>query len=574
MEEIIGIVNQHNVTFINNINNKQIQTLIKTLYAQQKPRIIFTAIRRESLMCLQSQLNHEKLKSQIIIDSYINMDCKILLMDAETLYNYYVQIENKNIADIIIFYDSEVYNDYYQVLWQIWQNYEDKEQRLPRLILIEDDYHSPEIPFDKNKDNSYTFERKKKKLEIKYGNNDLSLVNLVSKIDFNLEGQQLLLVPDKRLFFSTLKLIRDKNKDFPVYTFDENIHKHEKNKIFTPVIKGRLLISTHSCVALLSLENLVAIYDSCKNSTEFYGNRHIFNISQKTAKHITREASKIVHRSLDENMFKNLKMVESVNTPIDKKAKIVLLAYKIEHDIKISKEKTLITYLEKLDFIRAGKVHQSTSQWLSLELSLPATAFIREWHGKHLPLFPGLVLATIISDCKNSLLFVPPTEEDIKGFIKSKYIGMIDDNLLIFYLNIITTFMKDKKDLDIEKADIQLWCQEHYIHAQTFYYLITKLRKVIEQGRKIENFKLGLFESKNVFMKAKPLIAQVYTDYIYDSLDKVEHIYHNRLGESAVLDKKRFNSGHFFFPEKFISFYKLNNVKGHDIVLFYMILEN
>ena len=574
MEEILNIVNEHNVTFINNINNKQIQTLIKTLYAQQKPRILFTALHKESLMCLQAQLKHEKIKSQMILENDSTINSKIFLMDAETLYHYYVRLENRNMADIIIFYDSEVYNDYYHLLWQIWQKYEEKEQRLPRLILIEEEYQSETVPFTRSKDNTYVFAKRKRKLEIKYGTNDLSLTNIIDKIDFKLEGQQLLLVPDKRLFFSALKLIREKDKNFPVYTFDENIYQHDKNKIFTPVSKNRLLISTHNCALFLALEKLVAIYDNCKTSKDFYGNRQIFNISQKTGRHIAKEASKLVYRALDESMFKELNLVESMDTPIDKKAKIVLLAYKMEHDIKISKENTLIEHLERLDFIRAGKVHQSASRWLSLELSLPATAFIREWHCKNLPLFPGLILATLISDCKNSLLFIPPTEENPNSFIKTNYKGIRDDNILIFYLNIFLTFMKDKKDLDLEKADIQLWCQEYYIHAQTFYYLITKLKKVVERSRKIENFELGLFESKNVFVKAKPLIAQTYTDHIYDSHDKVEHIYHNRLGGSAVLDKKRFNSGYFFFPEKFISFYKLNNVRGHDIILFYMILED
>ena len=141
-------------------------------------------------------------------------------------------------------------------------------------------------------------------------------------------------------------------------------------------------------------------------------------------------------------------------------------------------------------------------------------------------------------------------------------------------MNIFLSFMSTFKDIEVEKEKIQKWCQENFVHASTFNFLIIKLKETINYYRKFLNFELALYVSENVLKKALPLLCFNYSENIYKSHDKINHIYHDNKGNTAVLDKHRFDNGNFFFPERFISLYQINNICGHNIVLFYIIVED
>ena len=44
MDKILTLIDQNNVTFLQNPCNKEIQDIIQTIYKQEKPVIIFTSI--------------------------------------------------------------------------------------------------------------------------------------------------------------------------------------------------------------------------------------------------------------------------------------------------------------------------------------------------------------------------------------------------------------------------------------------------------------------------------------------------------------------------------------------------
>jgi len=140
-------------------------------------------------------------------------------------------------------------------------------------------------------------------------------------------------------------------------------------------------------------------------------------------------------------------------------------------------------------------------------------------------------------------------------------------------MNIFLVFFKKYPDMNMEKDVIQSWCQKNNIHSQTFYFLITQIKYTIDYYRDTYNFEICLFDSKNIIDKMKDEIAKVYADSIYTVHEKEEHIYEDRKGKTAVLDKKRFFNIGFFYPEKIINFYKINNVNSRDIILYYMTLQ-
>jgi len=581
MDTILKIINDNQVAFLSCLTNEMIHKLVKNVHDQNKPTIFFTAVNKESLKCFHAQLNYLDIDNQLLLeDEKILKD--IVLIDNELLYHYYTDKKNINIADVIIFFDSEVKNIYYNLLCQIYKNYQKLDIRLPRMILLDQGYKNNEIVLKKTKNNTYEHKPVTPKIvynKLNFPRNDKGILKeLIDNIkeDKNKKTNILLLVPSYYHYSDAVKLIdKEKKKDYEFFTFDEHFYESKRNKIFSPLNeKNRIIITTHKCAQLVHIPGLNYIYDSCQTTVNFYGNTNIHHISQKVGNHIAMEATDCVFRACQEDTFKHFDPVENYNLDLEAKTKIVLKSYQNNRDIDISHEEKMVKVMERLNLVRAGKVLKRSEKVISIPLDIRASNFILNWHDKELPLFPSLVLATILSECKNSLLHIPNTTENIKNFILNNYTNYRDDNIIIFYLNIFLSYFKDIKDLINDKEKIKSWCQENYIHFDTFNYLLDKLTSVVNVCRKYFKFTIGLYDSKKVFETAKPLIINNYSDSIYRSHDKVEHIYHDKNGQSVVLDKSRFSSGHFFFPESFISLYTLNNTNGHHISLFYLIVEN
>ena len=251
---------------------------------------------------------------------------------------------------------------------------------------------------------------------------------------------------------------------------------------------------------------------------------------------------------------------------------MILAAYFYNHDISLDNEEKIINFLERLNLIRAGKVLKRSKYIINSPLSIRAANFINDWGREKLPLFPGLVLATIIDQNKQNLLYYPSVENDQNDPVGSKNPEKM--KILPFYMEIFRKFFAEFNDLATEKSRIDKWCQVNCIQAIPFNFLIQQLIASVNFYRKIYNFDLGLYETENVISKAMPILCFNYAEKIYESHDKINHIYHDKEGNTAVLDKKRFRHDYFFYPERFISLYQLNNNYGHDIVLFYIIIED
>lgn len=568
MDKLLSLVDNNNVTFLQNPSNREIQDIIKNLYNQECPRIVFTAIHKENLMGLHAQLNYKRIENQLML-SKERMVKNILLCDRNTLYRLYTA--DNNLADIIIFYDSEVDNKEYKLIWEIWKK--STQLRKPRLLLLSRDYQLISCPFEKNKDNSYTFKNNRPEIEYSVNNyprNSKHIIKgIMEKMRPNSKGifQEMILVPHKRFLAEMTLKLREKFKNYEIYSFDENIYQSYNGKIFSEPKKHRIIVTLHTCSVLLDFKDLYYIYDSCQLSSYFFGNYQIYNISKKTGDKVASEAIKKLYRICSQDFYDKFNLVEKSYINNEGIAKLLLTGY--SHDINLEHDKENIELLERLNLIKAGKVTKKAKVIADSPLGIRASNFIYEWGSKKLPLFPAIVLAVIIDQCKNNLVYIPLL---LENKVKDKKINKGEENI-ITYMNFILSFISTFKDIDVEKEKIENWCQKNSIHINTFIFLIVKLKEAIYYCRKFLNFDLGLYESKNVLKKALPLLCSCYSEKIYSSHDKINHIYHDNKGVTAILDKHRFTNGNFIFPEKFISLYELNNNFGHNIVLFYIIIE-
>lgn len=575
MDKILNTINNNEITFLNSPTNREIQKLIKCLEEQNKPKIIFTALHDENLKTLSAQLKHNKITNQLLLSKEEKIITNLILCTSDILY--YLFLADNNLADIIIFYDSEVENNYYYLIWQLWK--QNKKLRIPRLIMINQGYQTINYPLEANDENTIKYDEKK--IEIKYGKNNYprnskliidDLLTAIPKIDKKDIYQTLVLVPHKRFISIMVEKLREKIKNTDIYSFDENIYYSTNAKVFSPLDNTRIIVTHHSCATLLHLEKLYNIYDSCQFCYLFYGNYQVQKITKKTANHIAREAKKSVYRAVCEDEFFNYLPVEKKYMSENAASKLVLAAYYYDYDISLHKETEIIKHLERINLIRAGKVTKKSKTVFESPLSVQAGHFVYQWYTKKLPLFPGLILANIIDNCKNNLLYTPTVKKE-----KNEPVGLKNPKnkkSIVFYLDIFLRFFTEFKDIKVEKSKIEGWCQTNSIHAQTFNFLIQQLIIIINYYRKFYNFELALFDSQKVLEKAKPIISFNYSENIYRSHDKINHIYHNNLGETSVLDKKRFSVENFYYPEKFINLYHLNSSSGHNIVLFYLVLED
>ena len=208
MDKILTLIDQNNVTFLQNPCNKEIQDIIQTLNKQEKPVIIFTSINQESLMGLHAQLNYNNIDNQLLIEgdnTNYKLHKKIILCDKEILFNLYNK--DSNLADIIIFNDSEVYNVYYNLLWQMWKK--NKNIRLPRLVLISQDFTLANYPVERTDTNTYNFDNKLSKIEYgdnNYPRNDRKIIDGIvekNRLENNEIYQELVIVPHKRFIPET-----------------------------------------------------------------------------------------------------------------------------------------------------------------------------------------------------------------------------------------------------------------------------------------------------------------------------------------------------------------------------------
>jgi len=573
MDKILSLINDNMVTFLQNPNNKEIQEIIKTLSKQEKPTIIFTAVERDNLLGLHAQLNYHRVENQLLLEPE-TFNKNIILCQKEVLFQLYAS--NNNLADIIIFYDSEVENKHYKLIWQLWKK--NKNLRVPRLILINQGYNLDFLPFEKTIDNTYTYNNKLANIEYSKDNYPRNSKNIISGIleKTRLQDeevyQELVLVPHKRFIPEMLKKLKEKYSSYEIYSFDENIYQSHNAKIFSKPEKHRIIVSLHQAAALINFDNLHFIYDSCQVSVDFYGSYQVYNITKKTAQKTAMEAKKKIYRICTEEFYNNLNLVEKKFLDKDSTSKLVLSSYCYDADIDIDGEKEAISLLERLNLIRAGKVTKKAKIIFNSPLGVRASHFLSLWESKKLPLFPALILAVIIDQNKYNLLYTPTVEND-KNEAKSEK-KRKNVKTMVVYMDIFLSFMSTFKDLETEKINIQKWCQENSIQANSLNFLITKLKEAVNYYRKFYNFELALYESENVLKKAIPFLCNSYSENIYTSHDKINHIYHDNKGNTAVLDKKRFDSGNFFFPEKFISLYQINTNQGHDIILFYIIIED
>tara|TARA_R110001632_G_scaffold32520_3_gene84071 strand:- start:331 stop:2094 length:1764 start_codon:yes stop_codon:yes gene_type:complete len=577
MDKILTLIHQNNVTFLQNPCNKEIQDIIQTLHKQEKPVIIFTSINQESLMGLHAQLNYNNIDNQMIIKGdNINhkLHKEIILCEKEILFDLYNK--DSNLADIIIFNDSEIDNVYYDLLWQMWKK--NKNIRLPRLVLISQDFTLANYPVESTDKNTYNFDNKLSKIEYSnnnYPRNDRKIIDGIldkNKLENNEIYQELVIVPHKRFIPETLKKLKEKYKSYEIYSFDENIYQSNNAKIFSSPNKHRIIVGLSNVCSLLYFKNLYYIYDSCQMSINFYGNNHVFNVSKKTANNTAMEAKQATFRICTQEYFDSFNLVEKIYTDKDIIAKLILSAYCQDRDISIVHEEENIKFLERINLIKAGKVTKRANIIQKSPLGVRASNFICDWEKKKLPLFPALILAVIIDQCKNNLLYTPTVENDKNGAKMTKWSK--NDKMVTIYMDIFLSFISVFKDIETPEDKIHIWCQENSIHTNTFKFLITKLKETINYFRKLYNFELALYKSENVIDKAMPFICFNYSEKLYKSHDKINHIYHDNKGNSSILDKKRFDNGHFFFPEKFISLYEINNNNGHNIVLFYIIIED
>lgn len=521
MEEILTLIHNNSVSYVSNMDNTNFHRFIKYLQKNGDPNIGIVSLYSDSLKTLHAQLNYQAMANQLVLDKHDKLVEKLVLLDEKALYHHWVNRENINQLDIIIITDSQIFNAYYEMVFKIWQEYENEEMtRLPRLVLLENNYHLINCVFPRTDNNSYSFATKKTK--INYGHTYYNRGKIPEEIEIktgNKKAQHLVLVPSKELIHPLYEKLHKKYKSLEIYSFDDEIMNNNKPKIFNKNEKERIIISTQLCAQFLLFNNLDYIYDC----GQYEYNNQLHYSSKRLCDKFKLEAKKEIYRWMPAENYNLLNQSEIFYNDMTDKKYIILSAYYHGHNINTDYERVVIHALERQNLIKAGKIQDSMATIINSPLSINASLLVKEWQFQNLPLFPGLVLAVIIDN----------------------YQGR--DSLHSQLAEFVAYFENKKNEVDKK--------------------LITILEKVVNYYHQYYHFEEGLFNVDNVMAVGKNIIARVYAHDLYHSEEKTSHIYRNTHGKTAIIDQP-----HSHYPEKFINLRKINNNKGHDVVLFYMVL--
>lgn len=202
--------------------------------------------------------------------------------------------------------------------------------------------------------------------------------------------------------------------------------------------------------------------------------------------------------------------------------------------------------LKNLNILNKGKIMVDEKLLFSIPLSLRASLLIYKVieEKKNLPLFPFIVLATII--------------DTFRGNIESK-----DEDPLIYYLDLWLDFCKEFGDLKVEKDKLREWTKQNEINCYLFENILNKVIEIYQILSKKMIIDIGIFNRDNLMKKSLKYLERSYKEFLFHLKDKQEYIYTNGKEETKL---KRYQDK---YPEKVISFFQ-----DKEEITFYTILEN
>lgn len=213
--------------------------------------------------------------------------------------------------------------------------------------------------------------------------------------------------------------------------------------------------------------------------------------------------------------------------------------------VGVNKEivKNSIKLLNSLGMLLDNKVTSIGEFSTKMQYSVKNSLFLWEWLKTGAPIFPGLVVASIIDSYGPSYFFYP-NDMDINEVKKTYFKDFIGKTDLHSCLNLINSIITKLNGIhynnDIIPFNNEFSINNKQIKAlfssiNTNYNILSRYKKIITNS-----FEIGNYDTENVYLSVLPILQKIYSNQIYNLKNKRTYI-DLKTNELYLLDRKGVN---------------------------------
>ncbi len=467
--------------------------------------------------------------------------------------------------------DSESIDNF--IIMSMWKYCADKKIKVPRLLLVSNNKIKTKL-FNII---YYNIDTVMYPIEIRYWDknyliNDYNLVtdiiNLVYDIHSSIDGSFLIFAIDKlqiETIIQGLEKLQMYNVDiFPAHG---DLTKGEVDRIYRNGTNRKIIVADRLAETTFTIDDLSVIIDM------MFDQQIELSLTgglRTSIKHVTKRQSNIrckrggrnrsllcyrmVTKNLYDKLLKNIE-AEIYRIPLHN-IMLELLKNTINpYDILTTFDKNLLDHNYNM-MLRLGVINTANRVTIKGEFSkmvplgLRNSAVLYKWINSNYPIYPAIVLLSMIDSFSKSPYFVYPlrtketthTEyniellEHVKRYF-NPFRGISDVHT---YSNIWNTMMNEIGGPDVPSSDIKIWCINNSIRYENIQEVLTIVENIVDKLKKLHDINIGPFGTENTLDLLGPILANVYIDKKYSLSDDIIRVrYVNNQGKYYKIDSQQ-----------------------------------
>jgi HrpA-like RNA helicase len=453
--------------------------------------------------------------------------------------------------DILILDEADADSIDMFMIMALWRYCAEKGIRIPRLVLTSTNKVITNL-FDIKvydiKINTYPVEIRYWDKNYPILSNDNQLLTDVSRLVYDLhnssvKGSFLIFATDKYQIHTIIQELESyQMKNINIYPAHEGLTKGEIDRIYKPSPDRKVVVTDVMGETTHLLDDMSVIIDLMKDKVKSLsltgGVRYpIKYISPAKANLRTTRLGKsrpgLCYRIVTEKFYNligldNNNILEIFRTPLYQTMLGLyengINPYNILEGIftkdELDRNHSLMV---KLGVIGINGNPTVISKFISkLPLGMRNSVSLYKWIEKEYPLYPAIVLLSMI-DCFSELpYFVYPDREN--GVSDSEYnLELLEHRKRHFnpfegisdihtYSNIWNTMMDDFGGPDAPTTDIKVWCEDNSIRYEIILEVISIINIIINELERLHDIEVGPFETDTTMELLTPILSNTYND--------------------------------------------------------------
>ncbi|CAH6419124.1 ATP-dependent helicase [uncultured virus] len=401
--------------------------------------------------------------------------------------------------------------------------------------------------------------------------NDYAVDSAISLYhDNHVEGDILIFVPGSRDVDEMIGKLQEALPEAVILPAYSTLDSDDLKKIYTPTKERKIIVATNIAESSITIDGLTVVIDTlfCKEATASSSGATRLETVRVTKDSAKQRAGRVgrtcpgkCYRLMNESDYEELedhRRPEVERIPLHNTVMEFFQAnidpVNVIRGIDSSKVKESIELLTRLGMlVNESKIRPPGDEHLlekkeeeneeekfivtragnfapSVPLGVRNAAFLWRWMEAKLPLYPGVVIATIIDVHSNGYFYIPrkkrnqsPFEYNVfcSEYIKTRFGTWIGDTPLHTYLNMWNAFTKNlgrnhfRVVSEPWSYNYRRWSKDHSMNYRQLSEMITVLSQTyrnIRSSRRRTDVNVEFFDVKEMIDKATPMLQDIYQD--------------------------------------------------------------